>query len=85
MQKRLGRRVNLRTDWEQIKNQIMYEICLCKFTQNPDLKIQITLNWGPRIAGRKYLGDYYWGVCNGLGQNQLGKTLMQIRKILKRK
>jgi predicted NAD-dependent protein-ADP-ribosyltransferase YbiA (DUF1768 family) len=24
-------------------------------------------------------GDIYWGVCNGKGQNNLGKLLMKIR------
>jgi len=25
-------------------------------------------------------GDKYWGVCNGEGENQLGKLLMKIRE-----
>ena len=29
--KSLGRRVLLRSDWEQIKEQVMYEICVAKF------------------------------------------------------
>lgn len=24
-------------------------------------------------------GDTYWGVCNGIGDNHLGKILMKIR------
>lgn len=28
----LGRQVELRSDWEQVKECIMYEICLAKFT-----------------------------------------------------
>ena len=35
--KRLGRRVKLRNDWDQIKDMVMYEICKAKFRQNPDL------------------------------------------------
>lgn len=36
--KRLGRRVKLREDWEEVKELIMYEICYHKFTQNPDIR-----------------------------------------------
>ena len=32
--KKLGRRIELRSDWEQVKTNVMYEICLAKFTQN---------------------------------------------------
>lgn len=35
--KKLGRTVQLRGDWESMKEQIMHEICLAKFTQNKDL------------------------------------------------
>jgi predicted NAD-dependent protein-ADP-ribosyltransferase YbiA (DUF1768 family) len=27
-------------------------------------------------------GDTYWGVCNGVGENHLGKLLMKIRDYL---
>ena len=33
-----GRRVHLRSDWEEVKDQIMYEIVLAKFSQNEYLK-----------------------------------------------
>ena len=35
--KKLGRRVNLRKDWEAVKVKIMEELVRAKFTQNPDL------------------------------------------------
>jgi hypothetical protein len=28
-------------------------------------------------------GDTFWGVCNGVGENNLGKTLMNVREILR--
>jgi predicted NAD-dependent protein-ADP-ribosyltransferase YbiA (DUF1768 family) len=28
-------------------------------------------------------GDVIWGVCNGKGENHLGKILMEVRKELK--
>ena len=80
--KSLGRRIPLRKDWEQVKERIMYEICLAKFTQNPALKEKLL------ATGRKYLiegnfwGDTEWGVCNGNGENKLGKILMRVREAL---
>ena len=35
--KQLGRRVPLRPDWELVKYDVMYEVCMAKFTQNSDL------------------------------------------------
>ena len=34
--KKLGRRISLRGDWEDVKNQVMLEICLAKFSQNEE-------------------------------------------------
>lgn len=78
--KRLGRRVNLRSDWEQIKLSIMEEILRCKFDQHPDLKEKL-INTGDRllIEGNTW-NDTFWGVCKGKGQNHLGLLLMKIRK-----
>lgn len=39
--KKLGRSVSLRPDWEDIKIDIMYNICKAKFTQNETLKTKL--------------------------------------------
>ena len=81
--KRLGRRVKLRDDWEEVKELVMYEICYHKFNQNPDIK-RMLLNTGDAelIEGNTW-GDCIWGVCNGVGKNLLGKILMRVRNELK--
>lgn len=77
--KRLGRSVLLRKDWEQVKTQVMYEICLCKFTQNPQLaKMLLETGDAELIEGNTW-GDRVWGVCKGEGENRLGKILMRVR------
>ena len=43
--KRKGRKIKLRSDWEQIKYDAMYIICFAKFYQNLELKREITSNW----------------------------------------
>ena len=30
--------LTLRPDWEKVKVRLMYEICMCKFMQNPELR-----------------------------------------------
>jgi ribA/ribD-fused uncharacterized protein len=80
--KRKGRNGVLRHDWEDVKEQYMYEICLAKFTQNEDLK-QRLLDTAPALLeeGNTW-GDKEWGTVSGVGKNKLGKILMRVREEL---
>lgn len=75
-----GRRVFLRRDWEEVKDQIMYDIVYAKFTTDNFMK-QSLINTGAHelIEGNTW-NDTYWGVCKGRGHNNLGKILMLIRR-----
>lgn len=86
-----GRCLKLRKDWEQVKDEIMYQICLAKFTQNEELKKKLlSTNNEELVEGTTGWHDNYWGNCecdkckNITGKNQLGKTLMKIREKLKK-
>lgn len=81
--KRLGRKVKLRDDWEEVKLDIMTEIVSQKFLQHPHL-IEMLLQTGDEelVEGHKW-GDRFWGVCKGTGENNLGKILMKIRDAYK--
>ena len=74
----------LRRDWEKIKDQIMYEVVLAKFSQNNRLKkILLDTNNAKLIEHTKR--DNYWGDGgNGKGKNMLGKTLMRVREQLRK-
>ena len=76
--KRLGRKVKLRDDWEEVKLEIMTEIVSQKFLQHPHL-IEMLLQTGDEelVEGNK------WDVCKGKGENHLGKILMKIRDVYK--
>lgn len=78
MAKRYGRTVQLKPNWEQIKDSIMLTVVRAKF-KNPVLK-DLLLNTGAAelIEGNRW-GDTYWGVCNGKGKNRLGEILMTVR------
>ena len=80
--KRLGFKVALRPDWETEKDRIMYEICLAKFRQNPDLAERLIATGNAELIEGNTWNDKYWGVCYGKGQNKLGKILMRIREEL---
>lgn len=77
--KHLGRRVPLRSDWELVKYDIMYEVCMAKFTQNPDLFSKLLATGNAELIEGNTWGDRVWGVCHGVGENHLGKILMRIR------
>lgn len=79
--KKIGRQVNLRKDWEDIKLQVMEKALRLKF-QNPDLRKKLIATGDEELVEGNQWGDRYWGVCNGSGKNKLGKLLMKIRKEL---
>jgi hypothetical protein len=83
--KRLSKKIKLRDNWNVIKYDIMYILVQRKFTNNPVLR-QMLLNTGDAILQEgNYWGDTYWGIDlkTGIGENNLGKILMLVRKELK--
>ena len=77
-----GRNCNLREDWEEIKEQTMYEIVKAKFTQNEALARLLLATGDAYLEEGNWWHDTTWGVCNGVGQNKLGKILMRVREEL---
>lgn len=77
--KYLGRHVHLRGDWEDVKDNIMYEIVHNKFSNNLDLRNLLHDTGEAELVEGNWWNDKYWGVCNGEGQNKLGKILMRVR------
>lgn len=77
--KRLGRKVWLRSDWETVKDKVMYDVCHAKFSQNAELRKQLLKTGDVELIERNTWGDRVWGVCGGVGENRLGRILMRIR------
>ena len=78
---RLGRdrTKKLRKDWESVKDNIMYDALLAKFTQHEDLK-QLLLSTGDAKLIEHTSNDSYWGDGgHGRGRNILGIILMRVR------
>lgn len=80
--KRFGRRVQLRPDWEQVKDNIMYEIIKSKFSIKHLREMLLATGDAILIEGNTW-NDTYWGMCRGKGKNMLGKILMRVREELK--
>lgn len=82
--KRLGQKVKIRDDWDQIKLQIMYDLVHEKFSRYPMLK-QMLLDTGDmKIVEGNTWGDTFWGICKGVGENHLGKIIMKVREELRK-
>lgn len=77
--KQAGKLLNLRSDWEQVKVNLMYEILKKKFT-DPELAQKLKSTQGEELIEGNTWGDKFWGVYKGQGENQLGKLLMKIRE-----
>lgn len=80
--KRLGRKIQLRPDWEKIKDKVMLTGLRKKFA-DPELRSLLLSTGDEELIEGNYWGDTYWGVCNGVGQNKLGQLLMQVREEIK--
>jgi ribA/ribD-fused uncharacterized protein len=82
--KRLGRNVNLKEDWEKIKDAVMYKGVKEKFIQNPDFAKKLLSTKDAILQEGNTWRDTYWGMDleSGAGRNKLGEILMQVRKEL---
>lgn len=84
--KRHGLRVTLRKDWEDIKVDIMYVLLRKKFSEEPYKTLLLETN-DEHLEEGNWWGDCYWGVSpagSGIGENVLGKLLMEVRDDIKR-
>ena len=82
--KRLGRTKTaaFRTDWESIKDEVMYTGIKAKFQQNSVLAT-LLLETGSAWLIEKAPRDSYWGSGpNGCGKNKTGHIIMRIRQDL---
>jgi ribA/ribD-fused uncharacterized protein len=76
--KRLGQRLGIRPDWDDVKLSVMTRLNEQKYMQ-PDLRKKLCDTYPQDIVEGNTWGDTFWGVCDGKGSNHLGKILMAIR------
>ncbi|KAK3915763.1 Riboflavin biosynthesis protein VVA0006 [Frankliniella fusca] len=83
--KRLGKSVEIRPDWEEVKLMVMLDLLLKKFTQGSRLEERLLQTGHREIIESNWWCDMYWGSCecpyhrHKTGRNMLGKLLTIIR------
>ena len=80
--KALGRKFKMRSDWDEIKLNVMRGVVMAKFMQNEHLAVKLIQTGDAELIEGNTWNDTFWGVCRGEGENYLGKTLMQAREDL---
>lgn len=78
--KKQGKVLPMRGDWNVVRTDVMYELVLQKFRRYKELANQLDLTGHQEIEEGNWWGDTFWGTCNGIGENQLGKILMRVRE-----
>jgi ribA/ribD-fused uncharacterized protein len=78
-----SRKHRMRPDWEKVKDALMREAVLAKFSQNDDLRA-VLLGTGDAVLVEHTERDSYWGDGgDGRGRNRLGEILMSVREELR--
>lgn len=79
----LGRTIEARSDWDDVKLDIMKLVLIAKFTQNRQLG-QLLVGTGdmPLVEENEWK-DKYWGKYKGEGENHLGILLEEVREMIK--
>jgi len=82
--KQRGRQIRIRHDWEVIKLKVMKTAIRLKFSQDP-FKTLLLNTESEYIREDNTWGDTFWGFnpITGVGDNHLGKLIMQYRDLLR--
>lgn len=86
----LGRMVNLRPDWEEIRDDLMEQLLRKKFIENDTYRDFLLNTDDEELIEENTWCDTHFGCCtcpihNGEGENILGKMIMKLRDELKQK
>lgn len=74
---------NYRPDWNDIKLNVMKDLIWQKFSNSKELTQMLLDTQDAILEEGNDWDDTFWGVCNGVGENNLGKILMAARERLK--
>ena len=75
--KRLGRKIKMVEDWNNKREDVMKFVLEIKF-ESPELMGKLKSVKDIIVEDNDW-GDKFWGRCNNIGENKLGKILMEIR------
>jgi len=90
--KRVGQKIVSRSDWNEVKEEVMLQVMRMKFFQNYDAAVKLLETGSKILVEGNNWHDNFWGICDcNYGscvswehpQNKLGKILMQVRDEIK--
>ena len=81
--KSMARTLTMEPKWSIHKDFVMLLGLRLKFLSNPFLTKMLLDTRNIELIEGNTWNDTYWGVCNGVGLNKLGKALMIVREELK--
>ena len=87
--RKMGRKLNQRPDWPEVKVKIMQDLVWQKFDSRPDLEKLLLATKDSELAEENTWHDNFWGDCRCsrcaklTGQNWLGRILMEVRERLR--
>jgi len=81
--KRMGREITMRPDWDDVKEAVMLDLTRQKYAL-PEYRERLLATGDREIVEGNTWGDTFWGVCNGVGENKLGRILMRVRDEIRR-
>ncbi|EMI16713.1 hypothetical protein RMSM_06364 [Rhodopirellula maiorica SM1] len=82
---RLGRdrKKKLRRDWDSIKDNVMRDAVMAKFTQHHELRERLLATGDAKLIEHTSNDDYWGDGGDGSGKNILGRILMEVREKLR--
>lgn len=78
--KRAGRTLALRPNWDELRIRAMRWLLLQKFAPGTELAQRLIDTGTAELIEGNTWGDRYWGTVNGVGENWLGRLLMERRE-----
>ncbi len=78
----LGQIIEKRPDWNNLKRGAMKKAVTDKFLRNRYLMEKLLSTGEKYIEETNHWKDVFWGVCDGVGENNLGYILMETRNNL---
>lgn len=81
--KKLGKSLQLRSDWSNVRIDIMRGLIKEKF-ENPFLGYLLLSTKDFSLINENSWNDKFWGVSGGVGENWLGRILEEVRNELKK-
>jgi hypothetical protein len=78
-----SRKLPLRRDWESVKDAVMRDAVLAKFTQHEDLRAVLLGTGEAKLVEHTHKDSYWADGGDGTGRNVLGQILMSVRAELR--